>query len=125
MLGQEVHIKTDAKCLRVWWRYDLSPVKSIEECVHKARRTFFALGSIGVFHGQLTPLTGCSLFETFVVPIMLYGYETWILSEPHLQILESFQAEIGKYILGISKHHSNTSTLIGLHWPSAKARILI
>ena len=40
-------------------------------------------------------------------------------------MLESFQAVIGKRILGISKYHSNTSTLIGLHWPSVKARILL
>ena len=124
MVGQEVQTQTDAKCLGVWWRYDLSPVKSVEECVHKARRAFFALGSIGAFHGRLNPLSGRSLFETFVVPIMLYGCETWILSEPHLHTLESFQAEIGKRILGISKYHSNTGTLIGLHWPSVKARIL-
>ena len=58
------------------------------------------------------------------MPIILYGCETWILSEPHLHTLESFQADIGKRILGISKYHSNTGTLIGLHWPSVKARIL-
>jgi hypothetical protein len=125
MVGQEVHTQKDAKCLWVWWRYDLSPAKSVEECVHKARRAFFALGSIGAFHGRLNPLIGRSLFETFVVPTMLYGCETWILSESHLHILESFQAEIGKHILGITNYHSNNSTLIGLHWPSVNARILI
>ena len=40
-------------------------------------------------------------------------------------ILESFQAEIGKRILGISKYHTNTSTFIGLHWPTVKSRILL
>ena len=30
---------------------------------HQARRAFFALGSIGAFHGRLNPLTGRSLFE--------------------------------------------------------------
>ena len=125
IVGQEVTSQTDAKCLGVWWRYDLSPEKSVNECIHKARSAFFALGSIGAFHGRLNPLTGRSLFETFVVPTMLYGCETWILSETHIRMLESFQAEIGKRILGISKYHSNTSTLIGLHWPSVKARILL
>ena len=84
----------------------------------------FALGSIETFNGKLNRLTGRSLFETFVVPILLYGCETWILSESHVHTLESFQAEIGKRILAISKCHSNISTLIGLHWPSVKARIL-
>ena len=123
--GQEVKTQAEAKCLGVWWRYDLSPTKSVEEYIHKARRAFFALGSIGAFHGRLNPLTGRSLFETFVVPTMLYGCETWILSDSHFSTLESFQAEIGKRILGISKYHSNISVLIGLHWPSIKARILI
>ena len=96
MVGQEVQAQTDAKCLEVWWCYNLSMVKSVEECVHKARRAFFALGSIGAFHGWLNPR---SLFETFVVPTMLYECETWILPEPHLRTLELFQAEIGKYII--------------------------
>ena len=73
---------------------------------------------------MLNPLTGRSLFDTFVVPTLLYECETWILSESHLHILESFQAEIGKRILGISKYHSNICSRIGLHWPSVKARVL-
>ena len=56
---------------------------------------------------------------------MLYSCETWILSESHLALLESCQAEIGKRILGLSKYHLNASTLIGLHWPSVTLRILI
>ena len=123
--GQKVQTQAEAKCLGVWWRYDLSPTKSVEECIHKARRAFFALGSIGAFHGRLNPLTGHSLFETFVVPTMLYGCETWILSDSHYSTLESLQAEIGKRILRISKYHSNLGVLIGLHWPSIRARILI
>ena len=124
MVGEEVQTQTDAKCLGVWWHYDLSPVKSVEECAHKANCAFFVLGSIGAFHGRLNPFSGCSSLKP-VVPIMLYGCKTWILSKSHLHPLKSFQTEIGKRILGISKYHSNTGTLIGLHWPSVKARILI
>ena len=36
LVGQEVQTQMDAKCLGVWWCYDLSPVKLVEECVHKA-----------------------------------------------------------------------------------------
>ena len=32
---------------------------------------------------------------------------------------------IEKRILGISKYHTNTNTLIGLHWPTVKNRILL
>ena len=117
VIGQKLQTQSEVKCLGVWWHYDLSPLKSVEECVHKARRAFFALGSIGAFHGRLNPLTGCSLFQTFVVPSMLYGCETyaWILFEPHLHILDSFQADIRKRILGVSRYHSNISSLIELH----------
>ena len=88
--GDNIQVQNEAKCLGVWWKYDLSPVKSVKERVHQARRAFFALWSIGAFHGKLNPLTGQSLFKTFVVPILLYGCETWILSEQHIRILESF-----------------------------------
>ena len=71
----------------------------MEECIHKARRAFFALGNIGAFHGKLNPLTGRSLFETFVVPTMLYGCETWILSDSHYSTLESLQAEMESVFL--------------------------
>ena len=72
LAGREVQVQREAKCLGVWWRYHLSPTRSVEECVHKVRRAFFALGSIGAFHGRLNTLTGRSLFETFVVSTMLY-----------------------------------------------------
>ena len=49
-------------------------------------------------------------------------YDNIYLSEFHLHILESFQAEIGKCILGISKYHLHVSILV---WPSIKASILI
>jgi len=29
--GQKVQSQAEAKCLGVWWRYDLSPTKSVEE----------------------------------------------------------------------------------------------
>ena len=54
------------------------------------------------FPWKTNPFTGLSFFETFVVPILLYGCETWILSDSHFITLESFQAEVGKRILDIS-----------------------
>ena len=45
LAGQEVQVQREAKCLGVWWRrYDLSPTRSVEECVHKARRAFLHWG---------------------------------------------------------------------------------
>ena len=47
--GQDIQTQDKAKCLGVWWRYDLSPIKSVEECVHKARRAFLHLAPLEHF----------------------------------------------------------------------------
>ena len=75
--GTTIDTQSHAKCLGVWWQHDLSPCRSVEENISKARRAFFGLGSIGSFQDVLNPLTGLSVFEVFVIPILLYGCETY------------------------------------------------
>ena len=81
IVGQSIQTQMASKCLGVWWKYNLFPSKSVEESVSKARCVFFAIESTGIFHGKLNPLTGRNLFDTFVVPILLCGCETRILSD--------------------------------------------
>ena len=50
------------------------PAGQLKIC--KTRRAFFAIGSLGSFHGKLNPLSGCSIFEISVIPVLLYGCET-------------------------------------------------
>ena len=78
---QPLVVRPAAKCLGYWWHSTFSLAKSIDENIAKARRAYFALGSIGAFQGQLNPLSGRSLFSTFITPILLYGCKNWILSE--------------------------------------------
>ena len=33
------------------------------------------------FQGDLNPLSGRAIFETCVVPTLLYGHESWIMTE--------------------------------------------
>ena len=47
---------------------------------------------------------------------------SWYLTNATLDNLENFQCTLGKKILRL---HSNTSVLIGLDWPSMRARVLI
>ena len=77
----------EAKCLGYWWSSDLFATKSVDENIQKARRAFFHFGSIGVFQGDLSPLSTKSVIETCVVPILLYGSENWILTDGLLQSL--------------------------------------
>ena len=67
-------------------------------------------------------MTGRSIF---VIPILLYGCETWILTPALTTKLKKFQSEIGKRILRLSKYHSDLAPLVGLRVPSIKARVLL
>ena len=113
-----------AKCLGTIWSHNMSPKFSIENNINKARRAFFGLGSLGIFHGKQNPLTSSEVFEVCVLSVCLYGCENWLLTEPLLLTLEAFQAEIGKRILNLPKHHSNLIPLIALRWPTMRYRIL-
>ena len=68
-----------SKCLWTWWTPNLSPIM---ENIGSARRAFFSFGSIGVFHGNLNPLSSRSVVETCVMSILLFGSECWYLSDP-------------------------------------------
>ena len=49
------------------------------ENIKKAQRTFFHYGSIGVFQGDLSPLSCHSVLKTCV--FLLYESENWILTD--------------------------------------------
>ena len=84
-----------AKCLGVWWSHNLSALRSVQENIIKARKAFFAFGSIQAFQGNLNPLSAISVFESCVLPILLYGCETWLLDSSTIQLLERFQLKLG------------------------------
>ena len=123
--GVESSTTPAVKCLGVWWQYNLSASRAVHENISKARKAFFAFGNIGAFHGSLNPLSSRSIFETCIVPILLYGCETWLLNAMTIKMLECFQCEIGRRILHLPKHHSNKVVRLGLQWPSVATHILI
>ena len=77
--------------------------------ISNPRKAFFALGNISAFHGSLNPLSGRSIFETCIVPILLYGCEIWPLDSPTIKVLESFQCEIGQRILRLQNRSETRS----------------
>ena len=106
------------KCLGYWWKGDLLATRSVDENIKKARRAFFHYGSIGVFQGDICPLSSKSVLECCVIPVLLYGCENWILTEPLCQKLESLQSELVKRML---KHLSNTAALTTLEVPTVRS----
>ena len=123
ILGNEA--LTHAKCLGYWWSWDLSASKAIDVAIMKARRAFFAFGTMGAFHGKLNPISGKTIFDTCIIPILLFGSENWVLSPSLLDRLEAFQGEIGQRIVKLSKFHLLLSMRLALKWPSVAARVFI
>ena len=113
-----------ATCLGYMWSHNLSARKGVESNINRARRQFFALGSAGGFLGHSNPLSAREVFETCVIPTLLYGAENWILDDGCLELLERFQAEIGRRILKLSRYHSGLAVRIGLSLPSMTSRVL-
>jgi len=48
-------------------------------------------------------MSSCSVLET-CDPVLLYGYENWILTDGLMEKLEKFQAESTKRVLKWPKH---------------------
>ena len=113
------------KCLGYWWKGDLSASKSIEENIQKARRAFFHFGSIGVFQGDISPLSSRSVLESCVMPVLLYGSENWMLLDSLLNKLEAFQGELVKRVLKWPKHLSNTAAITVLDVPTIRCRVFL
>ena len=99
------------KCLGYWRKGDLSASRSVEENIQKARCAFFQYGSIGIFQGDVSPLSSREVIESCVMPVLLYASENWILTEPLLKKLEAFQGELVKRVLKWPKHHSSTAAI--------------
>ena len=107
-------------CLGFWWNSSLSSATSVKNNILKACRAFFSLGSLGLFQGKLNPLSARELIETSVMPVLLYGCESWTITDTILDLLESFQSEIGKRALRLPRVYNN---LAPLNLPSMQARI--
>ena len=123
--GHSVTTTSAAKCLGVWWQSNLSASLYVNENIKKARKAFFAIGSLGAFQGELNPLSTSNIFETCNLLVQLYGYETCSLDTSCLSALESFQCEIGRRILRLPKHYSGNAVCICLHWPSMSTQIFL
>ena len=122
--GKQLPASGTAKCLGYSWNHNLSAKPSIEHNILKARKSFFAYGSLGLFKGDLSPLSGRSMVETCILPILLYGTENWCLSQNSIQMLDSFLGELSKRLLKLPRWYSNTPASIVVGLMSARALCL-
>ena len=117
-------LEKSVKCLGVWWDNSTLSHVCVKERIQKARAAFFSNGQLGAFHGLLNPLSSCSIVESCILPVLLYGSENWVLNRSLIEALESFQAELGRRVLKLPKFSSNTVPLLILNWPTMCARVL-
>lgn len=90
----------------------------------KARRAFYAECNWCI-SGELNPLSSSSVFETWVLHILLCRCETWILNQSTLSSIESLRVEIGQKILKLPSFSSNWTIYLFLWWSSMVSRILV
>ena len=78
---------------------------TVENNISKARGAIYSIMGAG-FHGKtgLNPPTLIHLWKVYVLPILTYGLELFDLKEKTLVQLESFQGQILKQLLGLSKN---------------------
>ena len=113
-----------AKCLGYLWNHNLSAKPSIEHNILKAKKSFFAYGSMGLFKGDLSPLSGRSMVETCILSILLYSIENWCLTQNSIQMLDSFLGELSKRLLRLPRWYSNTPASIVVVLMSARVLCL-
>ena len=67
---------------------------AIEDAI-RGRNLFIAYSSVGVLYRELNPLVSVKLYNSVVIPSLLYGSKTWCnLSKTDTQKIDKFQ----KYI---------------------------
>ena len=77
--GSQITTVPAAKCLGIWWRYNLSAQGSVQENICKARKSFFAYVKLGLFQGHLiNPLSANSIVDTCVLPTQGLIQGEWI-----------------------------------------------
>ena len=64
---------SEGKFLGYWWQGNLMANGAVEEGIKKARRNSFHFGAIGVFQGDLSPLSSRAVVESCVMPVLLYS----------------------------------------------------
>ena len=105
-IGQSVTMDGDVFEVVDEFIYLGSLVTSDNDCSREIRRRIIA-GSRAYYglhktlrSGHLSRRTKCTMYETLIRPVVLYGHETWTMLEEDLQALEVFERRVLRTIFG-------------------------
>ena len=85
----------------------------IQENISKARRTMYSLMGTGL-HGKngLNPTTALTLFQIYVLPVLIYGLEILLPDSKQLEPVEVFYRKSIKQILSIPSNTADVAIYI-------------
>ena len=84
---------------------DSEPSEEVSSHIGKASKAFGSLRQPIFRNQQMSVDTKRSVYKAVVMPILLYGSETWVVKSNSLNHLESFHNQCVRSILGVTKYH--------------------
>ena len=112
--GMNLELVDQIKYLGVYIQNKYKCNSHIDERIKKVTRALYSLNSIGINNNNLSIKTKIRMFGTYLRPVFLYGMDTLSLSSTMVKELETFENNLIKNIIGISKCCHNTALLLAL-----------
>ena len=75
----------------------------VVECIQKASRTFCSWKRKVFTNRGFSKNTKLKVFRSLVMPVLLYGCETWAITQVDIQRLNTFHMHCIRSILGVSR----------------------
>ncbi len=95
-------MSVEASCSHLgleWAENSRSP--DVEGKIQLARRTAYSLMGSGLYGGGMSPAAGTKVISTYVIPRLLYGLESTILSKSHINALNTYHKNLLRQIQGL------------------------
>ena len=91
---------------------DCSPTAEVESRIAKASQAFRSLSRLLWYQKRIKTTTKLRIFNSVIVPTLLYGLESVVLLEPHIHRLQSFIMRCLRIILRVSIWDKKRNTSI-------------
>ena len=84
--------------------------------ISKGRKALGASSGIGVKKGGVSMLACNLVFWSFIIPMVTYGCELWVMTENDINLLDSFQKYAGRRLQRFPQTSPSHTSFTGLGW---------
>ncbi|CAH1780934.1 unnamed protein product, partial [Owenia fusiformis] len=95
----------------------------VKQGISRGKRKLFSLFGLGHKSGGLPPLLAIKLYNSFVIPTMLYGDQIINYNTQDLEMMEVTQREIGRRVQFFPSTASNPTSIMPVGLTTIKSRI--